>query len=107
MLRRISCTSSQRLLVEYDAGWIGSESTVNVPSGRTVKAPQIRRVDRASAAKIAHLLRIRHRDEVEAPITDWLREAYDWSASAARQRVKRRPARPAANARRTPRVRRT
>jgi hypothetical protein len=24
-----------------------------------------------------HFLRIAHRDEVEAPITDWLREAYD------------------------------
>jgi hypothetical protein len=27
-----------------------------------------------------HVLRITHRDEVEAPVTDWLREAYDFSA---------------------------
>jgi hypothetical protein len=47
--------------------------------GRTVKAPQIRRVDRASKAKIVHILRITHRDEVESPVTDWLREAYDLS----------------------------
>jgi hypothetical protein len=47
--------------------------------GRTVKASRIRRVDRASKSKIAHILRITHRDEVEAPITDWLREAYDLS----------------------------
>ena len=47
--------------------------------GRTVKAPQVRRVDRASKAKIVHVIQIRHRDEVEAPITDWLREAYDLS----------------------------
>jgi hypothetical protein len=44
--------------------------------GRTVKAPQIRRVDRASKAKAVHFIHVRHRDEVEAPITDWLREAY-------------------------------
>jgi hypothetical protein len=43
---------------------------------RTVKAPQVRRVDAASKSKHVHFLRITHRDEVEAPITDWLREAY-------------------------------
>jgi hypothetical protein len=48
--------------------------------GRTVKAPQVRRVDRASRAKTAHTIRITHRDEVEAPITDWLHEAYEFSA---------------------------
>src|SRR5262245_62471642 len=47
--------------------------------GRSVKAPQIRRVDRASKAKTVHMLRITHRDEVEAPVTDWLREAYELS----------------------------
>jgi hypothetical protein len=53
--------------------------------GRTLKAPQVRRVDRASRAKVAHVIHIRHRDEVEARITDWLREAYASSdASAAR-----------------------
>jgi Domain of unknown function (DUF5655) len=43
---------------------------------RTVKAPQIRRVQEASRSKRVHLIQIRHRDEVEAPITDWLEEAY-------------------------------
>jgi uncharacterized protein DUF5655 len=52
---------------------------VSVFLGRTVKAPQIRRVDRASRAKMVHILRITHRDEVESPITDWLREAYELS----------------------------
>ena len=47
--------------------------------GRLVKAPQVRRVDRASKAKVAHCLHVRHRDEVEAPITDWMREAYEQS----------------------------
>ena len=49
---------------------------------------------RRLAAKIAHILHIRHRDQVEAPLTDWLREAYEWSELAAT--VKARRARPAA-----------
>ena len=53
--------------------------------GRTLKAPQVRRADAASKAKIAHFMQIRHRDEVEAPITDWLREAYDYSEIAGTQ----------------------
>ncbi len=44
--------------------------------GRTLKAPQIRRADHASKSKIAHVIHISHRDQVEAPITDWLQEAY-------------------------------
>src|SRR5260370_6329000 len=51
--------------------------------GRELKAPQIRRVDRASKAKIVHFIRITHRDEVEAPVTEWLREAYEFSDAAA------------------------
>ena len=44
--------------------------------GRALKAPQVRRVDRASKTKIANMLQIRHRDEVETPVTGWLEEAY-------------------------------
>lgn len=44
--------------------------------GRPVKAPQVRRVVPGSKSKFVHILQVRHRDEVEAPITDWLREAY-------------------------------
>jgi hypothetical protein len=47
--------------------------------GRTLKAPQIRRVERTSKTKIAHLIHIKHRDEVEPPITAWLQEAYELS----------------------------
>jgi hypothetical protein len=43
---------------------------------RTVHAPQVRRAEASSRTKVAHVVPIRHRDEVEAPITDWLREAY-------------------------------
>jgi Domain of unknown function (DUF5655) len=47
--------------------------------GRTLKVPQIRRVERSSKSKIAHIIHIKHRDEVEAPITDWLQEAFELS----------------------------
>lgn len=43
---------------------------------RTIRAPQISRAAPASAIKTAHIVRVRHRDEVEPPLTDWLREAY-------------------------------
>jgi uncharacterized protein DUF5655 len=45
--------------------------------GRAVRAPYVRRVERKSASKLANIIHIRHRDEVEPPITDWLQEAYD------------------------------
>lgn len=47
--------------------------------GREIKAPQVRRVDRTSKTKFVHVIRIKHRDEVEAPLTGWLREAYEHS----------------------------
>ena len=47
--------------------------------GRALKARQVRRVDSASKSKVVHFIRITHRDEVEAPVTDWLQEAYDLS----------------------------
>jgi hypothetical protein len=65
--------------------------------GREVRASQIRRADRTSKTKVAHLLRITHRDEVEAPLTDWLLEAYRLPDSlktraAAPRTPKRQPA---------------
>jgi hypothetical protein len=44
--------------------------------GRAVRSPKVRRSDRSSKSKVYHVVPIRHRDEVEAPITDWLAEAY-------------------------------
>ncbi len=44
---------------------------------RPIVAPQVKRVDQTSRTKYAHLIQIRHRDEVEAPITDWMREAFE------------------------------
>ena len=47
--------------------------------GRALKAPQVKRADEASKSKVANFIRITHRDEVEPPITNWLREAYEWA----------------------------
>lgn len=58
--------------------------------GRTVKSAQVRRAEQSSKLKTAHLLHIRHRDEVEAPITDWLREAYDLAEPAEPAKLTRR-----------------
>ena len=45
--------------------------------GRAVRARQIKKVVESSRAKRAHIVHITHRDEVEAPITDWMKEAYE------------------------------
>jgi len=34
-------------------------------------------VEWKSASELVNIVHITHRDEVEAPITDWLREAYE------------------------------
>jgi hypothetical protein len=44
--------------------------------GRALKAPQVRRAVASSKSKFANIIQIRHRDEVEPPLTDWLEEAY-------------------------------
>ncbi len=61
--------------------------------GRLVKAPQVARVDKASNSKTVHFIRVRHRDEVEPPITDWLREAYGLQDVLAARPAKRGRAR--------------
>jgi uncharacterized protein DUF5655 len=58
--------------------------------GRTLKAPLVRRSDRASKSKVYHIIHIKHRDEVEAPITDWLQEAYELSNVLVSKAVKAR-----------------
>jgi len=55
--------------------------------GRALKAPQVRRVDKASKTKVVNIIHIRHRDEVEPPITDWLKEAYDVSEALSGRRA--------------------
>jgi hypothetical protein len=72
--------------------------------GRALKVPQVRRAVPASKIKIAHIVRIKHRDEVEPPLTDWLQEAYELSdvlvAKSAAKRAKPKPKRNAKPARR-------
>jgi hypothetical protein len=55
---------------------------------RAITAPQVKRSMPSSKTKVANLMQVRHRDEVEAPITDWLREATEFSEVA---QGKRRP----------------
>lgn len=50
--------------------------------GRPLTSPQMRRVDQVARAKWAHLLRVTHRDQVEAPLTDWMQEAYETAGQA-------------------------
>jgi hypothetical protein len=45
--------------------------------GRTIKSAMVKKHLPSSKTKIAHLVQVNHRDQVEAPLTDWLREAYD------------------------------
>jgi len=61
---------------------------VNVFLGRAVQAPQVRKVVRASAAKVVHVVQVRHRDEVEAPLTDWLEEAFRYSETVSTKGAK-------------------
>jgi len=59
--------------------------------GRRIHAPQVRRADPASKAKLVHFVHIKHRDEVEPPVTDWLREAYDLSEVLSKPAAKPEP----------------
>jgi hypothetical protein len=54
--------------------------------GRRVHGPQVKRADQSSKTKLYHTIHITHRDEVEAPITDWLREAYELEDALAAQK---------------------
>ena len=58
--------------------------------GRMVKSPAVRRAMPASRAKIANVVHVTHRDQVEAPITDWLLEAYE-SSDTLSGKAARRP----------------
>ena len=44
--------------------------------GWTERSPRIRRAVASSKTKVAHIIHVKHRDEVEVPLTDWLHEAY-------------------------------
>jgi hypothetical protein len=50
---------------------------------RRLQSPLVNRADQSSKSKFYHLIRITHRDQVEAPFTDWLREAWERIEEAA------------------------
>jgi hypothetical protein len=74
--------------------------------GRTIRAPQVRRVEQRSKTKAVHIIDVTHRDQVEAPITDWLQEAYSLqdepaaTRQTARKTITRRAPRATKRARR-------
>ena len=71
--------------------------------GRAVRAPHVRRVERRSKSRIVHIVDVTHRDQVEPPITDWLREAYALQDESPRRKpVRTRPPKPRRRRARTP-----
>ena len=46
--------------------------------GRPLKSPKVHKAGKSTKTKYWHSIRVVHRDEVEAPITEWLKEAYDF-----------------------------
>jgi len=56
--------------------------------GPVVRSSHVRRIERNSASKLVHIFHIKHRDEVEPPITDWLREAYELPDQLAARKAK-------------------
>ena len=51
--------------------------------GRQLKHPRVRKAAASSKTKTYHVVHVAHRDEVEAPLTDWLQEAYEFAAPEA------------------------
>ena len=58
--------------------------------GRPLKHPLVRKSAPSSKVKMAHLIHLSHRDEVETPITDWLKEAYEVSETLSDPASKKR-----------------
>lgn len=59
--------------------------------GRSVKSALVQKAVRTSKTKVAHRVHIVHRDQVEAPLTDWLQEAYGLQDQVQRAVAKPRP----------------
>jgi len=59
--------------------------------GRTVKSSMVRKTMASSKTKTAHQVNVTHRDQVESPLTDWLKEAFDTSQEL-RAKVTKKPA---------------
>lgn len=94
MFSRTSCY----FFVRPKRNWL--ELAVFLP--RAIKSSLIKRVEPKSKVKLAHIIRITHRDEVEAPLTEWLKEAYDFEplAKAAKAAPKKKAVKKKAKAKR-------
>jgi len=57
--------------------------------GRVVKSPLVHRVTASSKTKHAHVFRVVHRDQVEPPLTEWMREAYRFQRTRVSASAKR------------------
>lgn len=64
---------------------------LNVFLGRTLHASQVKRVIGESGRRRVHVIQVRHRDEVESPITDWIEEAYHLLETPAKPAAASRP----------------
>jgi len=62
--------------------------------GRTLRSPAIKKAVATSKTKVAHMLHVTHRDQVEAPLTDWLQEAYELEDKRRATPVKKLPKEP-------------
>lgn len=60
---------------------------------RGVTAPPIKKSLKTSKVKYAHVVHLVHRDQVEAPLTDWLREAYGLQDALQAPKAGAKPAR--------------
>jgi len=56
---------------------------------RTLKHPLIRKAVPSSKLKVGHLVHVTHRDQVEAPLTHWLQQAYAVCERLAKTRKKK------------------
>ncbi len=46
---------------------------------KTLKNPLIKRTQATSKKKVSHLFNLVHADQVEEPLMNWLREAYEYA----------------------------
>jgi hypothetical protein len=76
--------------------------------GRALNSSRVKRAVASSKSKVAHIVHVTHRDEVEPPLTDWLREAYDVSdelRTRTRVRATKNAPKPLKSARKKPTTR--
>ncbi|MBY0369771.1 hypothetical protein K2X33_03730 [bacterium] len=63
-------------------------------AGRKIKHPSIRKIHPTTKTKYAHMVFVVDSDQVEAPLTDWLQEAYDFCQPMPESKTKTTKAHP-------------